>query len=221
MSFFSKLAKAVNPVEHVKAAVKVTKAVAKPSTLKLALNPVAQVKATVGAAKTVGGKVTTAAKVLHLPSIAAQLDVRKAITNPKGYVSDMVGAYGKDIAFAGEVYGRFKSGDIKGLASQAASETVQALGGSKGAQQTAAAVGGTLGAIYAKAKGIKPPAPTPSVSQVTGEPPMPPTGLLDAVPMTYTPAPPAPVELGVSKRGLVIALGAAAALVVVVLVTRG
>jgi hypothetical protein len=209
--------KAVNPVSQLKALSAAASKNKVTNMLNKAVNPVVHLQVAAKAQQKVAAKVSKAATVLHLPSISAQLNVKKLVTDPKGYVSDMAQGYSKDIAFAGQVYTRFKSGDIKGLATQAGSETVEAFGGSKALQTKVGEVAGAVGQMYAAAKGIKAPV-APTVSQLTGEMPVPMDGRAEPVPMEYTPEPmpiTTPAQRSNTKTILIVG-GAVLALVVVI-----
>jgi len=126
---------------------------------KVAVNPVAQTKAvkaagvTVGkaAASTtskVGAAVAQNAKVMHLPSIAATINIKQAITNPKAYAASVADAYKKDVGFGVQVYSKFKAGDFKGLAAQAGGDVVKAFGGSDSLAAKASGLAGKGGEVY-------------------------------------------------------------------------
>jgi hypothetical protein len=210
--------KAINPVSQLKALSAAASKNKVTNVLNKAVNPVVHLQTAYKAQQTVAKKVSTAATALHLPSISAQLNVKKMVTDPKGYVSDMAQGYAKDVSFAGQVYTRFKSGDIKGLAKQAGSETVAAFGGSKALQDKVGDVAGAVGQLYAKAKGIKDTTAQPTVSQLTGDMPVPLDNRYDTTPLNYTPDPmQATTPAQRSNKKTVLLVGAAVlALVVVV-----
>lgn len=130
-----------------------------PSVAKTVLKAADPVKAAVGTAKAaakgatkVGSFQGNALTTLHLTSVANQLNVKKLVTDPKGYATQAISGYKQDVAFAGQFYGQVKKGDFKGIAAQGAAETVKAFGGSKALQDKAAAVGGVAGATYGALK---------------------------------------------------------------------
>lgn len=170
--------------------------------------PLVAAKSAAGVAGTVNSRVAAAATAMRLPSIAATMNLGKAIKDPKGYVSDIGAGYVGDVSFAGTFYSMVKNKDVKGIVSLGAVDTGKALGalGASSVGNKVASVGLDLAAkLPGPAKN------TTTTAQTGGELPLP-------VP-TALGAEPAPLRSSSSKLPLIVA-GVGALVVVVLLVRR-
>lgn len=163
----------------------------------------------------IGTRVTKTAEALRLPSIAAQLNFKKALTDPKAYFTDMGKAYVKDVSFGATVYNAIKKGDMKGFAAQWVADSKNALT----ALQTGKAAN-LPNLLLTPPKPI-PDSETPTLSQQTGEPPLPALGETGEVPMMEV-APPIMRDSGPAKPvpWAMIAIGGVVVLVLAVVVLR-
>lgn len=202
------IAIALNPVKAVKTAVKV---------IAPTLDPAGVAKKTAVAVSTVNKKVAAAATAMHLPSLAATMDLKKAVTNPKAYVAGIAKGYGGDLAFAGQFYTAVKTKNLKGLITQGGSDTaaaLKALGAPSAVTNVIAKKTQSLAAAIPAPKPAAPAIePTPNVTSLTGDLPV--YSPSTDVPMTYD---------GQTKSGgppvLLIAGAAVAVLVLVFVATR-
>jgi hypothetical protein len=113
--------------------------------------------------KPVGSRVTAVAKAMRLPSIATNLNIKKAITDPVGYAKDNAAAYAKDATVAASIYTNLKKGNVKGIITQGLSDTKAAA--------KAAATGKTQANEWKLDQPVipSPIEQTPTYSQLTGD----------------------------------------------------
>lgn len=160
--------------------------------------------------KPVGSKVTAVAKQMRLPSIAANLNIKQAITNPVAYVKSNAAAYAKDATVAAAIYGNLKKGNVKGLVMQGLNDTKAAA---------TAAKTGKVQAVDWKLDAPKLPdliPAQPSFSQLTNDAPLYPMSEPIAAPQTYVAMEP---EQQASKKPLLI-VGALAAVVMLMVLVK-
>jgi hypothetical protein len=114
----------------------------------------------------VGKRVAAAATAMRLPSIATNINVKKLVTDPVGYVKSNASAYAKDATVAVSIYNNLKKGNVKGIITQGIADTKAAA--SAVATGKTPAVAWTLDAPVLPS----PMENTPSYSQLTGDTPL-------------------------------------------------
>lgn len=161
----------------------------------------------------VGKRVAAAATAMRLPSIATNINIKKALTNPVAYAKDNAAAYAKDATVAVSIYGNLKKGNVKGIVTQGLADTKAAA--------SAAVTGKTPAVAWQLDPPVIPPPvqAAPTFSQLTGEPvPFEPQDpMASTTPSRMATAPTSP---GASKTPIFVIAGALAAVVLLVVIVR-